>query len=122
MRILIPVDEQVKDTDVCMSFGRAPYYLIYNTEDSTYEFIKNIAATSPGGAGIQAAQIVVDSQAQVLLTPRCGKNAADIILGANMKVYKTLNPSVQYNIKAFLDGQLNPLTEIHPGYHNHGGN
>ncbi len=122
MKILIPVDEQIKDTDVCMSFGRAPYYLMYNTEDFSYEFIKNTGAASQGGAGIQAAQLVVDSQAEVLLTPRCGKNAADIILGAGMKVYKTLNPSVQYNIKEFLEGRLNPLTEIHPGYHNHGGN
>ncbi len=120
MKIVIPVDANIKETDVCMSFGRAPYYMLYNTEDSSYEFIKNTAATSPGGAGIQAAQTVVDLKVDALLTPRCGQNAADIILGANIKVYKTLHPSVQYNIKEFLDNKLNPLSEIHSGYHNHG--
>ncbi len=73
----------------------------YNTEDSSYEFIKNAAATSPGGAGIQAAQTVVDLKVDVLLTPRCGKNAADIILGSNIKIYKTLHPSVHIILRSF---------------------
>jgi predicted Fe-Mo cluster-binding NifX family protein len=32
MKIAIPVDEQNLDSGVCPSFGRAPYFLFYNTD------------------------------------------------------------------------------------------
>ena len=51
-------------TDICESFGRAPYYLIYDTEKDEATFIDNSAATSTGGAGIKAAQVIVDSGAK----------------------------------------------------------
>ena len=33
MRIAIPVDEKNIDSEVCISFGRTPYFLIYDTEN-----------------------------------------------------------------------------------------
>ena len=71
MKIAIPVDEKSMGTNVCVSFGRTPYFLIYDTESKESSFINNSAASSSGGAGIKAAQTVVDSKADVLLTPRC---------------------------------------------------
>ena len=32
MKIAIPVDEKNMESGVCPSFGRAPYFLFYNTE------------------------------------------------------------------------------------------
>lgn len=32
MKIAIPVDEKNLETNVCVSLGRAPYFLIYDTE------------------------------------------------------------------------------------------
>ena len=54
-------------------------------------FIENSAANSEGGAGIKAAQNVVDSKAEILITPRCGQNAADVLQAADIKIYKTKN-------------------------------
>jgi len=121
MKIAIPVDDKTMDTKVCISFGRTPYFLIYDTESKESTFLDNAAASSPGGAGILAAQFVVDNKANVLLTPRCGQNAADVINGANIKIYKTMNDSLKDNIDDFNKGELNLLTEIHAGLHNHGG-
>ena len=75
MKIAVPVDENNIETGVCISFGRAPYFLVYDTETKGAELIENTAAQSPGGAGIKAAQMIVNSKAEVLLTPRCGQNA-----------------------------------------------
>ena len=38
MRIAIPVNEKDLKSGVCPSFGRAPYYLIYETNDKTSIF------------------------------------------------------------------------------------
>ena len=72
MKVAIPTNERAMDKGVCKSFGRAPYFLIHDTETGGGGFIENAAASSQGGAGIKAGQTVVDSGAKVLLTPRCG--------------------------------------------------
>ncbi|HZK27663.1 MAG TPA: NifB/NifX family molybdenum-iron cluster-binding protein [Thermoclostridium sp.] len=121
MKIAIPVEEKTLDTSVCASFGRAPFFLFYDTETKESIFVDNSAATSTGGAGIKAAQIIVDNEAKALLTPRCGKNAADVLDAGNIKLYKTISDSVKENIDAFMDKKLSVLDDIHAGFHGHGG-
>ncbi len=121
MKIAIPVDEKQENTSVCMSFGRTPYFLIFDTETKESLFLDNSAAASQGGAGIKAAQSLVDRQCTVLLTPRCGENAADVLRAADIAIYKTQSGSAMENVQAFADGKLDALTEIHAGFHHHGG-
>ena len=122
MKIAIPVDEKTMGTSVCASFGRAPYFLIYDTETKQSDFLDNSAAVSTGGAGIKAAQVIVDSKANALLTPRLGENAADVLKAADIKIYKTSGASAKADIDAFIAGKLPLLDEIHAGFHGHGGN
>lgn len=121
MKIAIPVDDKSTETSVCQSFGRTPYFLIYDTESKESVFLENRAAGSQGGAGIKAAQMIVDSNVSALLTPRCGENAAEVIQAANIHIFKTINDLVKDNIDALQDGKLSLLHEIHVGFHNHGG-
>jgi predicted Fe-Mo cluster-binding NifX family protein len=121
MKIAMPVEEKSMEGNVCQSFGRTPYFLIYDTDSKEALYLDNSAAASQGGAGIKAAQIIVDNNAVALLTPRCGQNAADVIQIANIEIYKTINESIKDNIEAFNNKKLNLLDEIHVGFHNHGG-
>jgi predicted Fe-Mo cluster-binding NifX family protein len=122
MKIAIPVDEKTLESNVCVSFGRTPYFLIYDVETKESIFIDNSAAASTGGAGIKAAQIIVDNKADVLLTPRLGENAADVLKPAEIKTYKTTTASAKDNIDAFIAGKLPLLDEFHAGFHWHGDN
>ncbi|UWG95555.1 NifB/NifX family molybdenum-iron cluster-binding protein [Dehalobacter sp. DCM] len=122
MKIVIPVDNNSMDTTVCISFGRAPYFLIYETETEEKSFINNSAAASQGGAGIKAAQSIVDSGAEAIITPRCGENAAEVIKAAGIIMYRTINNSIQDNLQALKEGRLTLLDEIHAGFHQRGGN
>ena len=45
MKIAIPIDEKDTNNLVSVSFGRAPYYLIYDTESKAAEYIENTAAS-----------------------------------------------------------------------------
>ncbi|NLV82798.1 MAG: dinitrogenase iron-molybdenum cofactor biosynthesis protein [Synergistaceae bacterium] len=119
MKIAIPVDEKTLESNVCASFGRTPYFLIYDIETKESIFIDNSAAASTGGAGIKAAQTIVDNKVNALLTPRCGQNAADVIKSADIKIFKTASASVKDNIAAYIDGKLPLLDEIHAGFHGH---
>jgi len=121
VKIAIPVDEKSIESSVCISFGRTPYFLIYDMESKKSIFLDNSAAASQGGAGIKAAQTIVDNNVGALLTPRCGENAAAVIKAANVKIYKTINDSIIDNINALNEGKLALLDDIHAGFHNHGG-
>lgn len=121
MRIAIPTDDKNLDSNVCPSFGRAPYFLIYDVESKESVFLDNSAAASAGGAGIKAAQMIADNKANVLITPRLGENAADVLKSAEIKIYKATDGSVKENIDAFVANKLSILEEIHAGFHKHGG-
>jgi predicted Fe-Mo cluster-binding NifX family protein len=122
MKIAVPVDEKDLNLNVCVSFGRAPYFLIYDADTKESTFIDNLAASSSGGAGIKAAQTIVDNKADVLLTPRCGENAANVLIAADIVLFRTIAASVKDNIDSFIAGKLPMLDEIHEGFHGRGGN
>ncbi len=119
MILAIPVNQDTMDTDVCPSFGRAPFFLFYDTTEKKGRFLRNAAAGIPGGAGIQAAQTIVDQGAQTVLTPRCGENAARVLKLAGVQLCRTTAAKAQQNIDAFLSDQLPALEQIHPGFHGH---
>jgi predicted Fe-Mo cluster-binding NifX family protein len=121
MTIAIPVNDNSKNTDICISFGRAPFFMLYDIESGEYDFLENRAATAQGGAGIKAAQSIADSGVGALLSPRLKENAADVLTAAKINLYRTESGSVQENIKAFKEGRLQPLNDIHKGFHGNGG-
>ncbi len=117
MKIAIPVEEKTIQSNVCVSFGRAPYFMFFNTETKEATFMKNEGADGQGGAGIKASQVLVDQSIVALLTPRCGENAAVVLQKAGVKIYKTFPGSVKDNLLAFEQGTLEILEEIHGGFH-----
>ena len=120
MKIAIPVDEQTLESAVAANFGRAANFLFYDTETKAVHFMDNSAVMSQGGAGIKAAQAVVDAGAQVLIAPRCGENAAAVLGGAGVALYQAEAGSAKGNIEAFAAGTLPALSEIHAGFHHQG--
>jgi len=120
MKIVMPVEEQSVDSNICQSFGRTPYFLIYDMATNESIYVDNSAIATQGGAGIKAAQIIVDHKAKGLITPRCGEKAAAVIKAANIDMYKAIEGSVLENINAFKVGKLSYLEDIHPGFHDHG--
>lgn len=121
MKVAIPVESKSPDSNVCTSFGRAPYFFVHDTETKKDSFLDNSAAASQGGAGIKAAQVIVDEGVNVLITPRCGQNAAEVIKAAHIEIYKTQKGSSRDNLTALIEGKLVFLEDIHSGFHNHGG-
>lgn len=113
MKIAIPLDENQKD--ICPSFGRCPWFLIW--EEGREEIIANPGAQAQSGAGLQAAQCVADSGASVLITPRCGENAAQVFKEGRIEIYKSKGSDARENAQAWSRGEHVKLTHFHGGYH-----
>ncbi|HPG92332.1 MAG TPA: NifB/NifX family molybdenum-iron cluster-binding protein [Clostridia bacterium] len=121
MKIAVPVNDNNTKTEICPSFGRTPFYMIKDTVSNAFDFIVNEAAESIGGAGIKAAQLLLDKNVEIVLTPRCGENSAKVLADASVKLYRTQGNSAMENFDLYEKGKLEPLTNIHPGFHGHGG-
>lgn len=117
MKIAIPAEDKSMDKSVYVSFGRAPYFLLYNTKTKECEYLDNSAVLNQGGAGIRAAQVIADNGVKALITPRCGENAEKVLSSAEVLIYKSIDGTIKENIDAFCEEELSLLTDIHPGFH-----
>jgi predicted Fe-Mo cluster-binding NifX family protein len=88
-------------------FGRAPYILIVDTETKQYEALDNSENVNAfKGAGIQAATMVADKGAEVLLTGYCGPNAFRTVQAAGVKVVNDVTGTVEQAVETFLSGNV----------------
>jgi predicted Fe-Mo cluster-binding NifX family protein len=86
-------------------FGRAPYILIVDLETMEYEALDNSENVNAfKGAGIQAATMVADKGAQVLLTGYCGPNAFKAVNAAGIKVVNDVTGTVETAVNDFKSG------------------
>ena len=75
--------------------------IFFFQDEDTETVMENPAAEAQGGAGIQAAQFLVDQGADVLITVRCGQNAADIFGATRMKIYKSAGETAAKDVERF---------------------
>ncbi len=93
-------------------FGRCKYFIIVNSENDEYEVLENEGGMSAHGAGVAAAQQIVNEGVQVVVTGNIGPNANNIISTANINVYKGINDSVKSNLDLYKQNKLVELNQI----------
>jgi predicted Fe-Mo cluster-binding NifX family protein len=106
MKVIVTAEGADLDAPASPRFGRCPTYLLVETETMAFEALPNPAASASGGAGIQAAQFVVEQGAQAVLTGNVGPNAADVLQAANVSVYVNGEADVRAAVEAFKAGML----------------
>ena len=88
-------------------FGRAAYILVVDPSSMKFEVVDNSGNVNAfKGAGIQAASMVSDKGAEVLLTGFCGPNAYKTLQAAGIKVVNDVSGTVQEAVTAFQEGKL----------------
>ncbi len=112
MKIGLSSDGNSLTDHFASNFGRCSYFIVY---DSTAQEVRtaysNTAQNAAGGAGIQAAQSMIDNQVETVIAPQMGPNAWNVLKGANIKVYTGITGSIQENIDALLAGQLTEMAD-----------
>ena len=107
MKIAITASSNSLSGELNKTFGRAPGFLIYDTDTQTHEFIdnqQNIQAAQ--GAGIQSAQNIIATGAQCLISGQCGPKALRVLLSAGIKIYSGEATTIKENIDLFNQGLL----------------
>ncbi len=88
-------------------FGRARYILMVDSETLDVEVMDNNANVNAfKGAGIQAATMIADKGAEVLLTGYCGPNAFRTLEAAGIKVVGDVEGIVGDAVEMFKTGRM----------------
>ena len=107
MKVAVTAKGTLLSSEVDPRFGRAPYILIVDTDTWAVEVVDNSNnANAFKGAGIQAATMVSDKGATVLMTGYCGPKAFETLEAAGVKVVDSITGTVRDAIKIFKEGQV----------------
>ncbi len=107
MKIAITSTGKELDSAIDLRFGRALGFIIYNLENDNYEFVDNIQNLNAAqGAGIQAAQNIVNQNVDAVITGNCGPKAFTVLSGAGVKIYIGANGSVKETVQKFRNNEF----------------
>lgn len=91
--------------------GRCPTYAFYNDEKDIWSFMPNPGAVQDSGAGIKAAQFLIEQNTDVLLTGEMGPKAARILNSTKIKVYSLSEVPLKEAIKLYQEGRCKIISE-----------
>ena len=106
MKLVVTANGTDLDAQASPIFGRCPTYIFVDTETMAFEAVENPAIGAPGGAGIQAAQFVVERGAQAVVSGNTGPNAFGVLQSAKLPVYVFRGGTVREAVEAYNAGQL----------------
>jgi len=106
LKIVVTANGTDLDAMASPAFGRCPTYIFVDTETMAFEAMENPAMGAPGGAGIQAAQFVVERGAKAVVTGNAGPNAFNVLQPAEVPVYLFRGGTVRQAVEAYKAGQL----------------
>jgi predicted DNA-binding protein (UPF0251 family)/predicted Fe-Mo cluster-binding NifX family protein len=88
-------------------FGRATNFLIYDRPSNTFNVITNQNIGASHGAGIKAAETIVKSGAQALVTGFCGPKATQALKQGGVEIYSSAGQiTVEQARDMFIAGNL----------------
>jgi predicted Fe-Mo cluster-binding NifX family protein len=107
MVIAVSSKGKTLDSEIDPRFGRAGYFLLVDPETMEVKVVENKQNLQlPQGAGIQAAQTVVESGAKTVLTDNCGPKAFKVLRAAGVKVGIGVSGTVKEAVSQYKQGKV----------------
>ena len=110
MKICVSANAGSLDARIEARFGRCPFFVIVNSETMDYEAVSNTAMNAMGGAGIQAAQTIVDKDVAVVLTGNIGPNAYRVLSAAGIRMVTGVTGTVRHAVEQYHEKALPETT------------
>ncbi len=107
MKLAITAKGATLESPVDPRFGRAPYIIIVDSDTLDFEACDNSSNVNAfKGAGIQAATMVHNKGAEVLMTGYCGPKAFQVIETAKIKVISDVTGTVKEAVELYKSGNF----------------
>lgn len=113
MKICVSAAGSNLDAPLEPRFGRCPYFVIVDSETMQFEAIPNAASNAVGGAGIQAAQTIVNRGVRVVITGNVGLHAFQALSAAGIKIFVGASGTVEEAVEKYKRGGLKEVKFFH---------
>jgi predicted Fe-Mo cluster-binding NifX family protein len=118
MKVAVTSKGVILDSEVDPRFGRAPYIMVVDTETMKFEAMDNsVNVNAFKGAGIQAATMVCEKGAEVLMTGYCGPKAFTTLQAGGVKVVNDVTGTIRDAIAALKVGKVTYATSANKEAH-----
>ena len=118
MKIAVSSIGESSESLIDQRFGRARYFMIYNTKNSKWSSHSNQHnATMAQGAGIQSAQFIIEQGVSLLITGHCGPKAFKVLRAAKVEIIQNEQGVVADALTAYFQGKLVPSIVSNVGEH-----
>ena len=116
MKIAITAQGETLDSPLDPRFGRCAFFLIFDDSQKSVQVVPNAAVGAAHGAGITAAQKVLEIGVQVVLTGNLGPNAFNVLMQGGVKAYRANPGPVSQAIDQYHNNKLPPISLAGPGH------
>jgi predicted Fe-Mo cluster-binding NifX family protein len=118
MKIVVSAYSPGLDGRFSPLFGRCAQFVFIDTDTMVVESQANSAVNQAGGAGIQAAQTIVNAGVSALITGHVGPNAHRVLQAAKLPIYEFNGATVREALEAFQSGRLQAIINATVAAHN----
>ncbi|MGC8690720.1 MAG: NifB/NifX family molybdenum-iron cluster-binding protein [Caldisericum sp.] len=106
MIVAITSSGNTLDSMVDPRFGRCSYFIIVDTDTMQFKVIENSGMGRQGGAGVNAAQLLVDEGVQVLISGNVGPNAEQALKSGGIRIITGVSGTVKEVIEKLKRGEI----------------
>ncbi|MBI9090803.1 MAG: NifB/NifX family molybdenum-iron cluster-binding protein [Desulfobacterium sp.] len=106
MKIAISAMEKDPNAQIDPRFGRAPYFVMVDTETMDLQMFDNENCNHPSGAGIQTASFIAAQGVGAVLTGNCGPKAMQALTEADIRVFTGHSGTVQEAVDQYKNDRL----------------
>jgi predicted Fe-Mo cluster-binding NifX family protein len=106
MKVAVSATGKDLNCQIDPRFGRCQYFIFIDPETMEFEATGNEGGIASGGAGVQAAQLVVKKGANALITGNLGPNAASALSASGIKIHLVSGGTVREVTEALKAGKL----------------
>ncbi len=108
MKVMLATNEPNLESQIADRFARAPYFLIYDTENEDVKVIENNADMAHG-MGPKAVQTAIDNGAQAVISALPGGNAMEALKSSDITVYEGKGMKASEAIEKLKSGELKKI-------------
>jgi predicted Fe-Mo cluster-binding NifX family protein len=106
MKIAVTSQGENMNSEVDPRFGRAKRFIVLDTDTGEQQVVDNTQnLNAVQGAGVQAAQTVVELGVDAVLTGNCGPKAFRVLEAAGIKIYLGVEGEIEAAVAKLKSGQ-----------------
>jgi predicted Fe-Mo cluster-binding NifX family protein len=110
MNIAVTSQGETLDSKVDPRLGRTKFFIVYDLEKNEFAPMNNSQNLNAAqGAGIQAAQNIIGTASEAVITGNCGPKAFRVLSAGDVKVFKAVEGTVGDNIEKYRKGELKEM-------------